>query len=65
MSKANYRTWLEKSRGLVCGGKVFVVGVPNSFVADYLDKNLRSLIEKTLIEVTKNESQVYFLVEHG
>ncbi len=65
VSKANYRTWLEKSRGLLYDGQFFVVGVPNSFVADYLNKNLCSLIEKTLIEVTKSECGVFFLVENG
>ena len=49
VSKPNYRTWLEKTAGLEYQNDKFVVSVPNVFVAEYLDKNQRSLIEKTLI----------------
>ena len=48
VSKANYRTWLEKTKGLSYQDNQLILGVPNTFVAEYLDKNLRSLIEKTL-----------------
>ncbi len=52
VSKPNYRTWLEKTVGLVYQDNRFLVGVPNIFVAEYLDRNQRSLIEKTLINLT-------------
>ncbi|GAI50196.1 unnamed protein product, partial [marine sediment metagenome] len=35
VNKANYRTWLEKTVGLSYQGNQFVVGVPNTFVAEY------------------------------
>jgi len=38
--------------------------VPNAFVAEYLDKNLRSLIEKTLIGITQSEVKVTFVVDN-
>jgi len=44
VSKPNYRTWLAKTIGLNYQDNQFVVGVPNPFVAEYLDKNHRSLI---------------------
>jgi len=52
VSKANYRTWLEKTLGLSYQDSHFVIGVPNTFVAEYLEQNQRSLIERTLINIT-------------
>ena len=54
VSKPNYRTWLEKTAGLEYQNNQFIVSVPNVFVAEYLDKNQRSLIEKTLIGLTSS-----------
>jgi chromosomal replication initiator protein len=60
VTKSNYRTWLEKTEGLSYENNQFVVGVPNVFVAEYLDKNQRSLIEKTLIGLTHPRVKVVF-----
>ena len=62
VTKPNYRTWLEKTAGLSYQDNQFVVGVPNTFVAEYLDKNQRSLIEKTLIGLTHPDIKVIFCV---
>jgi len=40
-----------------------MVGVPNAFVAEYLDQNQRSLIEKTLIGITHHNLNVVFQVD--
>jgi chromosomal replication initiator protein len=64
VSKANYRTWLEKTRGLSYQDNQLILGVPNTFVAEYLDKNLRSLIEKTLIGIIQSEARVIFSVDN-
>ena len=63
VSKPNYRTWLAKTVGLSYQDKHFVVGVPNPFIAEYLDKNQRSLIEKTLIGLTHHDANVIFQVD--
>ncbi len=60
VTKSNYRTWLEKTEGLSHQGNQFVIGVPNAFIAEYLDQNQRSLIEKTLIGLTHPEIKVVF-----
>jgi len=60
VSKSNYRTWLDKTVGLSYQDNQFVVGVPNAFVAEYLNKNQRSLIEKTLIGLTRTDAKVTF-----
>ncbi len=62
VNKPNYKTWLEKTVGLSLQDNQFVVGVPNTFVAEYLDRNQRSLIEKTLIAITRRNINVRFLV---
>ena len=61
VSKSNYRTWLKGTEGLGYKGDCFVIGVPSGFVAEYLDKNQRSLIEKTLIGITKRKVEVSFV----
>ncbi len=63
VNKPNYRTWLEKTAGLSYQDNQFVVGVPNTFVAEYLNKNQRSLIEKTLIGLTGRDTKVLFQVD--
>lgn len=63
VSKPNYRTWLEKTVGFGYQDDQFIVSVPNTFIAEYLDKNQRSLIEKTLINLTASpEIKVVFQV---
>ncbi len=63
VNKANYRTWLKKTVGLSYQGNELVVGVPNTFVAEYLEQNQRSLIEKTLIGLTHPDIKVLFRVD--
>ena len=64
VSKPNYRTWLEKTLGWNYQDNQFVVSVPNTFIAEYLDKNQRSLIEKTLISLTSSHDiKVAFQVD--
>ncbi len=62
VSRANYRTWLSKTTGLSYEDKKFVIGVPNTFAAEYLEKNQRSLIEKALLGLTAPDVQVVFEV---
>jgi len=62
VSKPNYQTWLEKTAGVSYENKQFIISAPSPFVAEYLDKNLRSLIEKTLIGLTHQDLEVLFRV---
>jgi chromosomal replication initiator protein len=64
VSKANYRTWLEKTKGLSYQNNELILGVPNTFVAEYLDKNLRSLIEKTLVGIAQSSIRVSFVLDN-
>ena len=62
VNKPNYRTWLEKTTGLNYQDDQFVIGVPNTFVAEYLDKNQRSLIQKVLTGLIRQDVKVQFQV---
>jgi len=62
VSKSNYRTWFSKTTGLSYNDNIFVIGVPNVFAAEYLEKNQRSLIEKALIGLTSPSVRVEFQV---
>jgi len=62
VSKANYRTWLEKTSGLAYQNGHLIIGVPNTFVAEYLEHNQRSLIEKTLTVLTQSDIKAQFQV---
>ena len=62
VNKPNYQTWFSGSKGLTYQGDQFVIGVSNSFVAEYLEKNQRSLVEKTLIGLTSKNVNVSFSV---
>jgi chromosomal replication initiator protein len=62
VTRSYYRTWLEKTTCLSYEADQFVVGVPNAFIAEYLNQNQRSLIEKTLIGLTRPDIKVTFRV---
>ncbi len=63
VNKPNYSTWLKKTVGLSFRDDRFLVGVPNTFVAEYLDKNQGSLIEKVLTGLVGDGVQVQFQVD--
>jgi len=62
VNKPNYHTWLAKTIGLTYLESRFTIGVPSTFVAEYLDKNQRSLIEKALTGIVRREVKIEFLV---
>lgn len=62
ISKPNFQTWLGKTTGLSCRGNQFVIGVPNAFVAEYLEKNQCSLIAKVLTGLLQHDVEVQFQV---
>lgn len=65
VNKSNYHTWLKGTTGLNYQEGQFVVGVPNTFVAEYLNRNQLSLIEKVLTDLTQHEVQVKFQIHNN
>jgi chromosomal replication initiator protein len=62
VSRPNFRTWFGKTTGISYQDNQFTIGVPNTFAAEYLEKNQRSLIEKALIGLTSPQVKVVFQV---
>ncbi len=62
VNKPNYRTWLKKTVGVLYQDNEFTIAVPNIFVAEYLERNQRSLIEKVLINLLHKEVKAVFKV---
>ena len=62
VNNSNYRTFFEKTVGLSSETDRFIIGTPSVFVAEYLDRSQRSLIEKTLINLTCPQVKVAFQV---
>ena len=65
VSKANYTTWLSNSHGLSCQDNIFVISVPNIFVAEWLSKRLYPLVRKSLVDITGKDIDVQFVVHNG
>ena len=62
VSKANYNTWLKGTVGLSQDEGHFVVGVPDTFAAEWLEKRLYSLVKKTLVGLLGEDVDVEFQV---
>lgn len=62
VNKPNYQTWFSGSEGLTYQNDHFVIRVSSVFVAEYLEKNQLSLIEKTLIGLTGKKVKVSFII---
>ncbi len=60
VSRPNYRTWFSKTIGISYENNQFVIGVPNTFAAEYLEKNQLSLIEKALSGLTGPDIKILF-----
>ena len=62
VNKANFNTWLSDSQGISYQDNVFVVGVPNIFVAEWLSKRLHSLIRNTLTNILGKDAELQIVV---
>ena len=63
VTRQNYQTWLAKTKGLNYTDNNFLIGTPNRFIAEYLDKNLRALLERTIVGITNNNRDVTVLLQ--
>lgn len=62
VNKSNFKTWLAGTKGVDYQDNIFVVGCPNSFIAEYIQKNQMSLVEKELCSAAGRELAVEFVV---
>ena len=63
VSKPNYDTWLKDTTGISYQDDLFVVGVPNVFVAEWLNNRLHSVIKRTLAGTIGSNVDVQFLIQ--
>ncbi len=63
VTRQNFDTWLKDTVGLSCQDDLFTIGVPNTFVAEWLENRLRSLVKKTLVNIIGRQVDVQFLVQ--
>ena len=62
VSRANYTTWLKNSYGVSHQNNTFLVGVPNTFIAEWLTKRLHSLVRKILAQILGSDVDVQFII---
>ena len=62
VNKPNYETWLKDTTGISYKEDVFVIGVPNVFIAEWLKSRLHSLIKRTLTGITGETIAIQFAI---
>ena len=62
VSRPSFETWLRGTVGVGHSDGQFVVGTPNTFVAEMLDQRMYSLISQSLGRVVKGDVNVEFRV---
>jgi hypothetical protein len=62
MTKATFDTWVAPTQALEWENGRFVIGVPNSFAADWLENRLKTTIERTLVGIVGQPVRVTLLV---
>ena len=65
VSRPSYDTWLKGTVGLAHAEGEFVVGTPNTFVAEMLDQRMYSLVCQTIERVVDGSVDVRFQVRSG
>ena len=62
VTRPSYQTWLKDTVGLASHDGRFVVGTPNTFVAEMLEQRMYSLISQAMERVTSGPVDVRFQV---
>lgn len=61
VARANFNTWYAKTIGYSFQKGMFIVKTPNKFIAEYLEKNARSIVSRVLTGITGESVNVQFL----
>lgn len=65
MPKAAYDTWVRDAQFISYEDGLFVIGIPNAYVRDWLDSRLSSTIKRMLTGIMNRSVQVRFIVWNG
>jgi chromosomal replication initiator protein len=63
VSKPNYDTWLKNTEGVSYDNEQFVVGTPNTFIAEWLESRILPQIENALGNIIGKMVEVHFLIQ--
>ncbi len=63
ITRPNYDTWLKETVGIKYQDDLFVIGAPNTFVAEWLENRLRSLIKRTLSGIIGKKVDIQFVIQ--
>jgi len=62
VTRSNFETWLRDTVGISHQGNRFVIGTPNAFAKEWLEKRLLSLVTKVLMGILGGEVSVQFQI---
>lgn len=62
MPKATFDTWVKDTQAISHKDGIFVIGVPNDSVRDWLEDRLSTTVERTLVGIIGHSVQVEFAV---
>jgi len=62
MPKATYNTWMKDAHLVAYEDGVFVIGVPNGFIRDWLENRMLTSVRQTLIGILGRTVEVRFIV---
>jgi chromosomal replication initiator protein len=62
MTKATYDTWISNTHLIAHEDGTFVIGVHNTYVKEWLEHRLQTVIKRTLIGLTNQTAEVKFVV---
>ncbi len=62
LTAPTYDTWLKETQGLALDKDILTVGVPSPFAAEWLERRMYQLIQKTIHRVTNQKIEVCFQV---
>ncbi len=65
MTRGTFNTWLKPTRVLARENGVFIIGVDNGHVKDWLENRLQTTILRTLQGIVKEDVEVRFVVEEA
>ena len=62
ITKPSYDTWLKDTIGISFNNQEFVIGTPNAFIAEMLEKRMYSMISNALEQTTNEQADIKFQV---
>ena len=60
--RSSYETWFKGTSGLTLDGDALTVAVPTPFAAEWLERRMHQLIQRTIAKVAASPLQVHFQV---